>query len=228
MYWLNTYFFYVGLHRDCPDLLNQIIAFPVTTEGERWLKILNMGNYFLAGYASPYSVVKNNLAALFIEAAKLYQDVRAGRTDTKLGEVTELTLLWFVQMLLRQSHGFEFFRKAIEDSIPEIDCSMETEETKLYALFLFGLVGVEIDESAPLDYLVKQYGVERLPLPISLGITLETEVRESTGHSQLMKKHSKKLRKLLKGNHQLGAIVKGIVHKPIKDRSDLMPKPASK
>ncbi len=172
-YWINTYFFYVGLHKDCPELLREIIQYPVTSEGERWLKVFNMGNYFLAGYASPYSVVQQNFSAIFIAAAKLFQDVKSGQTDTRFNELPEATIMWLIQAIMRQSYGFEFFRKAIDDSVIQISDALETDETKAYALFLLGLVGVEINQVAPLDYLVDQYGFERLPLVVSVGIRLE-------------------------------------------------------
>lgn len=82
LYWMNTFFFYIGLQRDCPDLLKEIVAIDCEAEPERWLKVINVANYLLAGYTSPYDAITHGLKGIMLETARLYLHVVSGAYAT--------------------------------------------------------------------------------------------------------------------------------------------------
>ena len=99
-YWVNVFFFYIGLLTECPQLLRELVKVQLTNEGSRWIRLLHMSNYLLAGYQSPYVVVEESLTALFKEIAQLYIDVKLGKTSTGLRQMSEMKVLWLFTMLV--------------------------------------------------------------------------------------------------------------------------------
>ncbi len=215
-YWMNTYFFYVGLHKDCPDLIEQILAYPVNSESERWLKIINMPNYYLAGFASPYRVVEDHFHELFIDAAQLFVDAKEGRTKTNLSNYPEMHILWMLQSLLRNSYSYEFFRKAVEIAILQVDEARVEDSVKAYALFFLGVVGIELGKTSPFDYLLDHYTISELPFSLSCALKAEATLRKELKKSSLMKKHEKSLRRLTKGRDGMKDAINNLFEKPVK------------
>lgn len=215
VYWLNTYFFYLGLKKDCPELLQEIISLPATTEAERWSRIINMANYFQAAYSSPYNVVEDNLPSLFAEAAQLFSDIRKGNTETKLATLPEISVLWVFQYLMRDSYSYDYFKLAIETATIQLDDSLIEHDAKMFGLFFLSLIGLDLEEELPLKFLIEKYGIERLPASISVALRAESDAINASGHSILLKKHNKKFKKILKGNRSFSALLKDLFDKPI-------------
>jgi hypothetical protein len=228
-YWVYVYFFYLGLKEDCPDLLHQLMSIHPADEVETWIKVLIMPEYFLAAYQTEYEIVERSLYKLFINAAELYLKVRKGDTKTKLTELPEMTLLWFFQRLIRSSYEYEFFRKAIDATILKIDGEILEPEVKYLALFFAGCFAAELDNSSGFEFLVKNYGADKLPLPISLAIRLEQHTNKDFAKLPILKSHERKLQGLLfarkkdhdKAKEKLGKsqVLEDLFQKPLKARS---------
>ncbi len=195
LYWMNIYFFYVGLHKDCPELLNQIVALETTSEGERWLKLINMSNYFLAGYATPYEIIENNLHKTLIDASKLFLDILDKRIRSPFSILSEISLLWWTQYIVRDSYGYDFFKKAIDNVILNIDDSAEADIVKVYALFFTGVISIDLNNDEPFNFLIDKYST-KMPLNIKLAINHEGENLEN--QSIVLKKQIKKIRRLMR------------------------------
>lgn len=190
-------FFYTGLRRDCEEHLRALFAHEPKTENEEWLKILVMPDFLLAGYQTPYNLTEQNLYKLFIGAAELYLKIRAGETKTKLAELPEMHLLWFFQRIIRSAFEYEFFRQAIPETILRLDQELTESHVKHYALFFAACFAAELDDPSGLEFLIKTYGSEKLPLPISIALKIEGDSNKDFSKLPRIKEHEKKLNTLL-------------------------------
>jgi hypothetical protein len=115
LYWMNTYFFYLGIEKDSPAVLSSIIGIEPKSEDERWMRIINCSNYLLAAYATPYSIISEAVTNIITDAAQLYLDVADGRVHSMFSSLSRAQLLWLSQYLVRQNYSFEFFKSALEE-----------------------------------------------------------------------------------------------------------------
>lgn len=215
-YWSNTYFFYVGLHKDCPDLLEEILMYPTSTESERWLKILNMPNYFLAAFASPYRIVDDNLYKLFLDASQLFIDVINNKTDTHLPELPVLHILWIFQQLIKDVYSYEYFLKSLDGTVISIDEQVVDDQIKAYALFFLSVVAMDLNYDYPLEYLLNHYSVKNLPFSISLALQAESKFRKEFGKSPLMRRHIKQLKQLAKKSRSVRSAIHNLLENSAK------------
>jgi len=192
MYWMNIYFFYIGLKKDCPKLLNDLITLAPEKEQNLWIKIVNMSNYFLAAYSTPYVIVEENLYKIYLDAAKLYLEIKNGIISSPLSNFSEVTLLWWFQYVLRESYSYEFFERAYEITILKIDETEAKDEVKLYSSFFLALTGLEMNKKDTFDFFIEKYG-NKLPLAVQIGVFSEN--RKINKPSDLLKKQIKKIRK---------------------------------
>lgn len=185
LYWMNTYFFYVGLLEDCPNLLRQIANIEPENEPQRWLKIVNLGNYLLAGFSSPYKAIEETIFVPIIDAAKLYLEISSGRVRSPFSFLSEISLLWLIQLMIRESYSYDFFKKALDATIVSIEDSGIDEETKIYALFFTAVVYLELGNDDAFDYLIDNY---RTALPLNLQFALHYEGSHVVNKSKHLKK----------------------------------------
>lgn len=221
-YWMNVYFFYIGLLDECPAELSKLIHTKATDERSQWLRLWQMGNYFLAGYQSPYTVVEEGLGSLIIDAAKLFLNVKEGRTKSKLGVLPEMQLLWLFAMFMKQGYGYEYFKKALPYALLKIEESQDADvTTKQFALFLASCSLAELDDLQGFNYILKNYKTEELPLSISLALNCEVEfTKQDYSKNPLIKHHEKKLKQLLSANKIAGGLsinnkLKDLFDKPL-------------
>ena len=90
-YWMNTFFFYLGIRKDCPEVLRDIINLTPSKGNERWLKIFNLGNYLMAAYTSPYQVISDGFTQLMLEAAELYKDIASKKLPSPFSSLPRCT-----------------------------------------------------------------------------------------------------------------------------------------
>lgn len=221
-YWVNVYFFHIGLLTECPDILQQFVNMTPAKEGERWLRLWQMGNYLLAGYQSPYSVTEDCLDVLLVEAANMFLDVKAGRTETRLTDLPEMKLLWLFAMLMKHAYGYEFFRNALITALLKIDESVViNEQVKIYALFFAACALGELKDKEGYLYILKRYKTEDIPISVSLGISCEVEFEgKNFANDPLVKHHTKKLKRFFSTNETNSISVRrkldDLFDKPIK------------
>lgn len=212
LYWTNIFFFYLGILQDCHEELNQLVNLQPVSEQERWVKLVNMANYLLAGYTTDYSTISDGISKMMIEASQLYLDTVAGKSDTPFKNLSRMANLYILQGVVRNSYSYEFFLQAIEDAALVIDSSDHTEELKTYALFFLSVILIELGQKASFDFLLKSH-LGRLPIDVSVALMIEEKRLDD--RSVLLKKQDKHIKKLFKGNRPLKDIVKGFFERPI-------------
>lgn len=196
-YWIYPQFFYIGIRGDCHEIISSLFEQEPHDEIEAWIKVLVLPDYLLAGYQTEYAVIEGNLYRLFIDAARLYIEIRRGNTKTKLTELSEMHLLWFFQRLIRYCFDYEYFRKAIETTLLKIDHADVESETRLTALFFAAAFAAELKDGSGFEYMLKNYGAQNLPISISLAIDIEKNINKDFAKLPLLKQHEKRLHSIL-------------------------------
>ena len=196
-YWIYPQFFFIGTKGDCREIVSSLFEQVPKDEIEAWIKVLVMPDYILAGHQTEYAVIETNLYRLFIDAARLYGEIRRGNTQTRLTELPEMHLLWFFQRLIRYCFDYEYFRKAIEITLLKIDAADVDSGTKILALFFAAAFAAELKDGSGFEYMLKSYGSQNLPLSISIAIDIEKNMNKDFAKLPLIKQHEKKLHAML-------------------------------
>jgi hypothetical protein len=135
LYWTNIFFFYLGIIQDCHEELEKLVDLPPGSEQERWVKIINMASYLLAGYTTDYSVISDGISKMMVEAAELYLDTVNGKSDTPFKNLSRMANLYILQGVVRNSFAYEFFMPAIEEAALAIDSADHSDEIKRMPYF---------------------------------------------------------------------------------------------
>jgi hypothetical protein len=212
IYWDNIYFFYAGLQKDCSDFLQELVDLKPETNAHRWNKIVNMSNFFLAGFTSPYTVVSENLHKILLDASSLHSAIAENKIKSPFASFSVVHLLWLFQMIIRDSYSYDFFRNALSDINLSISLSDAPEQEKIFAHFYSAVISMDLEEATPFDYLIKEYG-DRLPMPVKLGIMHEVEKSEHPSHP--VKKYTKKIRQMIRESKHTHDLVTSLYKKPI-------------
>lgn len=172
IYWMNIYYFYIGIKRDCPEYLNSICALQPENEGQSWLKVINLSNFFMAGYSTPYNIIKNNFHKILLDTASMYENIIQKKISSAFKSFPEMILLWWIQFTIRNSYSYDYFGKAIDDCVLSIIEDTASDEKKAYALFFLSVIGIDQNNTSPLDFLLSEYK-ERLPITVQMGLLNE-------------------------------------------------------
>jgi len=212
LYWLNTFYFYLGLLKDAPGPLRELISLEPKTEGERWLKVFNMANFFMAAYLTPYDVISDGITRIIQDAAILYQDIVSEKIISPFSNMPRMHFLYIFQFLMRYGYSYSFFIRALEDAALTIEEGDLDNEGKAYALFFLNVAYIDAGAGKTFDFLLKNHS-EHLPLDLTLAYK-----HESGGFKQrtaLMKKQDKRIQRLLKHNDALDRQVKELYENPV-------------
>jgi hypothetical protein len=218
-YWRNIYFFYLGLKKDCEMDLTKIINITPLSLIHRFSRFVNMSDYFLAGYATPYNFISESFRKIIIETTKLYFDIVKRNVESDLQSMSEINILYIFQLFVRSFYSYEFFKKAVEDSVLDILADSDLSETeKIYSSFFLSVISIDLDMENPFDGLLKEFKSD-IPLPIQLALYYES--KHLKDHSTLLKKQERKIKKYFKhGNSDLRSYLNIISKKPVKDIKD--------
>lgn len=210
---MNSYFFYLGLLKDCPDVLRQMMAIPAKSEGERWAKIINFSNYLLASYATPYNVICEGIVDALVESAKLYSDIINGKYQkSPFIKLPQMHILYIMQRLLRDSYSYGFFKDAMEHAALEIDSLSIDNKLKCYSLFFLNVAYIDIGDGNSFDFLLNAHQDN---MPIDLVMAYRHESGNVKDHSELMKRQDKKIKRLFRNNKSLVDEVKKMYDVPV-------------
>lgn len=212
-YWINVYFFYVGLHCDCPDLLNKIFAIRPQSEAEQLLFVANSSSYLLAGYRTPYTVIEAHLTSVILEAAKLYVETTEKKRQSSFTGSSKLFFLLLIQVVIRGGYQYSFFERALETVALNIEDSHLDKKIKIFAQFLVSILSAEFGNTAPFDFLIDNYEVE---LPIELKLAIGVEGKKPKIKSKLVKGLEKSMKRMLKDDPTVLKRLIADVDKPIK------------
>ena len=176
--WSNILFFYVGLQKDCPDLLQQINSIIPKHEFGKVMKSIGMANILLAGYATPYMYVKEMLRCTFIDISKYLDDVFNRKIENSgLNEHSVMRVLFFFRFVMDYEYSRPFFGQAIEDSLIEIEDLDIEDDVKATALFLLNLPHQSLGGENVFSGMIKKLG-DQIPVHIKLAINHETDLLE--------------------------------------------------
>ncbi|MBN2286069.1 MAG: NACHT domain-containing protein [Tissierellales bacterium] len=212
-YWKNTYFFYLGILKDCPEILEQIYSLEPNSETKRWLKIANLSSYMLAAYTSPYDIITEGITRIMKEAAKLYIDIVERRIDSFLVGWPRMYIFYFLQYLIRHNYSYSFFTNAMEIAALSIDEAKMDEFEKVYAIFLLNVAYLDAASLESFDFLLENR-IGKLPIDISLSLKHQTDNFKT--RNALLKKQEKHLKKSIQGNKPLIAQIDKMYEKPLK------------
>lgn len=178
IYWNNIYYFYVGIKKDCQDLLVQITDVIPETEPEKWLKIINLPNFYLAAITTPYEFFEGYFYKILIETAQLYKCITVSEQSVIFSDLPRLVILWWIQYIIKESYSYEHFRNCIVDSTIRIEDAEIEEDIKMYALFFISSIGLRLKEYEPIKILIRNYK-DILPEDITIGISNEIRIEEA-------------------------------------------------
>jgi DNA-binding NarL/FixJ family response regulator len=215
VYWDSIYFFYFGLLKECGPELKKLIELQPKKEFYRWNKMINMSNFYLAAYKTPYKYVQENFHKIMLEGALLFQQIVNKEIKSPFGNFPEVHILWFFQEILRDSYGYEYFKKAIDDVQLRIDDENVTDSTKMYALFFTAVTSFDLGIKNPFGYLMSKYGKQ---LPVQLRIATLHETENHKLQNDVLKKQAKKLKQSIKLDPEVRRFVKSLYETPIKDK----------
>jgi hypothetical protein len=201
-YWINTFFFYIGSLGECPDVLRKLAHLSPSAEPARLIRMLNMGQYLLSAYQTPYSVIQESLDVVLVEAARLYRDIKDGRFDSKLVSMSEMQLLWVFSGAIRHCYGYDFFAKALPLVMAKIDESLlDDVEVKSYALLFAAHALDEVGDRCGFEFLVKAQKPQELPTSVALALAAElAQPDRSVVKSPAVKRFEKTFKQMLTGS----------------------------
>lgn len=214
LYWVNVFYFYLGLLKDAPGPLRELIDLQPTSEGERWLRVINMANFFMAAYLTPYEVIEDGLRRVMEDAAQLYVDVVSGKSESPLSRLPRMHFLYLFQFLMRYSYSFSFFTPALEHAALSIDEGSLDKDLKAYALFFINVAHIDTGAGDSFDFLLKGHGSD-LPLDLSLAYKHESENLKE--RSTLMRKQDKRIKRVIKQNRALDKAINELYKNPIRE-----------
>ena len=199
--WVTIVFFFVGLRKDCPELLNKISAVSPTTEYGIFMKIVNMANILLAGYTSPYKHTEEILCKTFTEAAKYVDDVIGGRKKTNAFKAfSTMSFLCLFRIIMDMEYSRPFFKKAIKNSLLTTEEeNFDNQSVKALTLFLLNIshstLGGEDIFSGMIEKMKNQ-----IPGYVRLAINHETDRMKNL--SPRIKRYKKSIKKTLLSKEQ--------------------------
>jgi hypothetical protein len=214
LYWMNVFYFYLGLLKDAPEALQALVELEPKSEGEKWLKVFNMANFFMAAYLTPYDVITEGVKRIMEEAATLYTDVISGKSASPLAKISQMHLLFIFQLLMRHSYSYSFFVPALESAALSIDDGKLDEKTKAYALFFLNVAYIDTGIGKSFDFLLREHAGD---LPLDLALAYNHEAHGMKQRSALMKKQDKRIKRWLKQNTELQNGIEQLYQNPIKE-----------
>lgn len=219
-YWISSFYFYVGLQKDCPELLERILEVGPRDEGERWMRLVNIPNYLLAGFSSPYEIAERAVAQAMLEAVSLYTDVSEGVIKSPFAVFPKMHFLWLVQMMIRKSYSYEFFRKSIAFATLQIPEKCQDRKQCALAIFLLSVIARELDDKYCFDYLIENYEKD-FPVEMALAIRHETH-DDDAQRSRLVKKLDQRVNRTLKASPAIRDLMESLYQKPMQGKNRLL------
>lgn len=191
-YWTNSYFFYVGLKKDCPELLEEIIEMPITHEGARVSRIINMGNFLLAGYQSPYQIIEKGVNKVFIDLGDYYHEIFEEKKDSFLSMIPPIHLLSFFNGIIEYNYNYKFLEESIVKAVEDNATKSCFGGGNPYTLFFLDSIRYKMGADSLFDNVIDLYG-DKLPVVVALAVGHESDRFDY--NSAAIKKSQKRIMK---------------------------------
>lgn len=198
--WATILFFYVGLKKDCPQLLEKIDSIKPRNETMTFMKAANMANILLAGYATPYKSVKNIIQNIFVDISEYLESVISGKTIL-FNKYSTMRILFFFRLMMDYEYSRPFFKRAIEESLIEVEDLDIEDNVKATSLFLLDIAYRTLGGENIFEGMIKKLD-DRIPVHIRLAINHETDYMKRLGVD--LKKYRKTIKRTLLGKSSTG------------------------
>lgn len=213
-YWSTSYFFYIGIKRDCPELIDAINNAHITDEVSRLLKVVNNGNFLLAAYLTPYTHIAKGVESSYAEAAKYLSETFSGNIQSPLSSLTKMHALFIITRCLNDGFKYDYFKNALADAAMELSYTKDPSEESFIKLFLLRNSCLALGEETAFDDLLEAHADE---MPIYLRLAIQHE-SEGDRESVLTNKFNKKLTKQLKSSGSTRELINKLYHIPISEQ----------
>lgn len=217
VYWNNVFFFYFGLQKDCPGLVESLEKIAFTEEEAMIAQMFGNGNLLLAAYLTPYDVIEKSTIKSFTDAAKLFTDVINNSIESPLVILPQIHVLSIFTQSMCASYGYEFFIDALTNRSMDISTIHNPSDEQYAELFLINSTLVSIKKFSSFDLMVKNYG-EKIPQVLQVGINYSVENKTA---SPIVKKYLKLHMKNAQRNISLRESILDIHNKPINEKAAL-------
>ncbi|WP_032615116.1 NACHT domain-containing protein [Pseudomonas congelans] len=213
-YWTTTYFFFIGLKRDCPELVDAINNIEIKTELHRLMRIVNNGNYLLAAYLTPYNYIQQGVAKSYADAARYLTETFNGTITSALSKLTKMHILYLITRCLNDSFRYDYFKEALSDTALQISYVTNPSEEEFLQLFLLRNTCLELGEETAFDQMLEVYE-ESIPLYLQFAIRHESGGGKP---SPLIAKFIKRLAKQVRSSGSARAIISKLYYVPIAEQ----------
>jgi hypothetical protein len=220
IYWATSYFFYFGLKRDCPELIEAINNISFTTYSSRLFRIFHNGSFLLASYLTPYNIISEAVKISIRDASLLYDDIISKRIDSPLQALSQVQLLCIITQLLINSFGYEYFKPALNEHALDLFSNPNLDETNtgLVELFMTNSILASLSNGKAFDTMITDYK-NKIPLALQVAILVENQKLNGSGSSTITR-YAKQIQKIIKSNININRGVIELCEKPI-DRAKI-------
>ena len=216
IYWATVNYFYVGMVKDCAEIIDRFTALKPTCDRTRFLKIYNSGNYLLAAHQTEYTHISESLNALFIEAGKQFCDIKNKKTNSPLEKFSEMQLLSVFRYIMSDGYSYDFLKQAIEESLITVEeDKFLSDEEKSIVLFLLNTAYISLDGENIFDGMISKLGGN---IPLSIQLAIQHEANAAGLSSGKLNKLYRNMKKLL-SNRGEKKILDTLYDMPIKKLS---------
>lgn len=213
-YWNTAYFFFIGIKRDCPELIDAINQLSIEKELPRLMRIVNNGNYLLAAYLTPYEHIQQGVAKSYKDAARYLSEIFDGAVSSTLSRLTKMHALYLITKCLNDSFRYDYFKEALSSAALEISYTTNPSERDFIELFLLKNTCLELGEETAFDKLIEEH---ESSIPVYLKFAISHEGKENKG-SQLIDKFNKRLAKQIKSSGSAREIINKLYYVPIAEQ----------
>lgn len=212
-YWINSVFFYIGLQRDCPELLTELIDIEPTDDLRLGIKTFTLSDFLLAGYATPYHVIIRGVKQSALTLAQIFKTLVSGKADLGLEGMPAMQALWIVQYCFKHRYGYAFFEKAIPEAVQEVVLSDADKDVKAFAVFFLSVAYKELGGRDNFDFLLTD---ELQPLPLHINMALLSESANLKAKSKLFIRHEKHFRESMRRDPKLRKVTEDLFYRPLR------------
>lgn len=213
-YWNNTYFFYIGLKKDCPEIFHEIDKIKCTSKDAFLSKLFVDGEFLLAAYLTPYDVCEKIIEDTFKNAGNLFIDIIEGKEKEVLSYLPPIAILSIITHLVIDTYSYESFSEALTNLQLELLTLPNPTDRDYAQLFLINSVLISINKKSAFDSMLTKYG-KKIPMILQVGINYCTE--ENKASSPVIKKFTKQHLKSINRNKSNRELIHELHIKPVDD-----------
>ena len=212
-YWQNSYFFFFGIKRDASDLIKALGDIQFSEEMAKISHFFLNGDFLLAAYLTPSSVINRCLLQAFSDAAKYFNNIVSGKMVSQLSVLPTAHLLSIFTHNMMSSYGYDFFVKALMERSLELSTINSPTDDEFAELFLINSTLVSNKNFQSFELMIDNYG-KKIPILFQIGMNYVVDGNKS---SPIITRYIKQTRKIVSKNSSLRASITELFEKPINE-----------